>query len=201
MREQYAFALNRRGRHDEAEKVLREVLAEYGPSSETNGLLGRVFKDRWEKARGTPEARGFLKRAIESYSTGFQADWRDAFPGINAVTLMEMMDKPPPEQKEMLPVVRYAVLQKARKSPDYWDHATLMELALLGRNQDEAEEHLGDALAMVTEAWQLETTERNLRMIRELRESRGEPGAGWSKPLEEALRRKYAQMKGVQKAS
>src|SRR5262245_46709421 len=198
IREQYAFALNRRGRHEDAEKVLKEVIAEYGPSSETNGLLGRVFKDRWEKSRGSPEARSFLKSAIESYSVGFQADWRDAFPGVNAVTLMEMMDKPPPEQKEILPVVRYAATQKAKRNADYWDYATLMELAVIGRDADGAEENLGDALANVTEPWQLETTERNLRLIRELREGRGEQGASWSKRIEDALRAKHAAMKTAQ---
>ena len=50
MREQLGFALNREGRFEEAEKVLKEVIAEFGPSSETNGLLGRIYKDRWTKA-------------------------------------------------------------------------------------------------------------------------------------------------------
>jgi tetratricopeptide (TPR) repeat protein len=200
MREQYAFALNRKGKHDEAEKVLKDVIAEFGPSSETNGLLGRIYKDLWQKAKGSPQARNFLKRAIESYSAGFQADWRDAFPGVNAVTLMEMLDKPPPEQAEMLPVVRYAAMQKAKRTADYWDYATLMELAVIGRDHDDADEQLGNALAMVTEAWQLETTERNLRLIRELREARGETAAAWSKPLEDALRKRYAEMKAEHKA-
>src|SRR5262249_50026653 len=146
IREQYGFALNRLKRHTDAEKVLKAVIAEYGPSSETNGLLGRVYKDCWEKNKGTLAARGFLKQAIESDSTGFQADWRDAFPGANAVTLMGMMDKPPPEQQEILPVVRYAASQKIKRSADYWDHATLLELAVIGRDVDGAAEHLSDAL-------------------------------------------------------
>jgi hypothetical protein len=122
MREQLGFALNREAKHEEAEKVLKEVIGEFGPSSETNGLLGRVYKDRWESAKRDkrPEARNFLRRAIESYVTGFQADWRDAYPGINAVTLMEMQDKPDPMQAEILPVVKYAATQKARRSADYW---------------------------------------------------------------------------------
>ena len=59
MREQLGFALNREGKHEEAEKVLKDVIAECGPSSETNGLLGRVYKDRWEAAKKEkrPEAR------------------------------------------------------------------------------------------------------------------------------------------------
>ncbi|MGH6748161.1 MAG: TRAFs-binding domain-containing protein, partial [Methyloceanibacter sp.] len=92
MREQLGFALNREGRFADAEKVLGEVIAEFGPSSETNALLGRIYKDRWDLAKkeGLPEARALLKNAIDTYLAGFEADWRDAYPGINAVTLMEM---------------------------------------------------------------------------------------------------------------
>ncbi len=45
MREQHGFALNRQGRFEEAEKVLKAVIDEFGPSSETNGLLGRIYKE------------------------------------------------------------------------------------------------------------------------------------------------------------
>jgi hypothetical protein len=51
VREQLAFALNRNGEGDHAERVLLDVLDKRGPSSETYGLLGRVYKDRWEEAR------------------------------------------------------------------------------------------------------------------------------------------------------
>ena len=88
MREQLGFALNREGHFEEAEKVLNEVIDEFGPSSETNALLGRIYKDRWRgaKEQGLPEARALLKNAVETYLAGFEADWRDAYPGINAVT-------------------------------------------------------------------------------------------------------------------
>jgi hypothetical protein len=202
MREQYAFALNREGRSQEAEAVLKEVLQEFGPSSETNGLLGRVYKDRWESAKlaGKIEARALLRNAIDTYLAGFQADWRDAYPGVNAVTLMEMQDKPDPRQAEILPVVRYAALQKARRSVDYWDHATLLELAVIGRDAADAEERLPDVLASVPRRapWQLETTERQLRLIRELREKRSEDAA-WIKGLEDALREKRKELEAAQK--
>jgi tetratricopeptide (TPR) repeat protein len=202
MREQLGFALNREGRHEEAEKVLKEVVAEFGPSSETNGLLGRVYKDRWEQAKKDkrPEARNYLRRAIESYVTGFQADWRDAYPGVNAVTLMEMADKVDPMQAEILPVVKYAATQKARRSADCWDYATLLELAVIGRDADGADAQLGDVLAMVTEPWQLDTTERNLRLIRELRTGRGEDAA-WIGALEESLRGKRTEMEAKQQSA
>ena len=50
------FALNHEGRFEDAEKVLREVIDEFGPSSETNALLGRIYKDRW-RAMAKPDPR------------------------------------------------------------------------------------------------------------------------------------------------
>ena len=92
-----------RRRSEEAENVLRGVLEKRGPSSETNGLLGRVYKDRWaaEREHSRVRARGFLKQAIEAYRAGFEADWRDAYPGVNAVTLMEILDPGGQEQQRL----------------------------------------------------------------------------------------------------
>jgi hypothetical protein len=56
MREQYAFALNREGRR-KTETVLKENVAGIRPVSETNGLLGRVYK-----AAGTPPEGGQRSR-------------------------------------------------------------------------------------------------------------------------------------------
>ena len=195
MREQLGFALNREGRFDEAEKVLKEVIAEFGPSSETNGLLGRMYKDRWDLAKqeGRLEARALLKSAVDTYLAGFEADWRDAYPGINAVTLMEMMEKPDPRQAEILPVVRYSAARKAAKTPDYWDHATLLELAVLARDTDDAADRLGDALAVARAGWELETTTRNLSLIREMRAGRGE-NAAWIEQIEAALKERAARL-------
>jgi len=188
MREQYGFALNREGRFDEAEKVLKAVIEEFGPSSETNGLLGRMYKDRWDLARKEkrPEARSLLRRAIDTYAEGFQADWRDAYPGVNAVSLMEMQDKPDPRQAQMLPVVRYSATRKAEKNADYWDYATLTELAVLAKDADDAEDQLSEALAMARASWELESTARNLGLIRAVRTARGED-AEWIKGLEDQL--------------
>ena len=199
MREQLGFALNREGRFEDAEKVLREVIDEFGPSSETNALLGRIYKDRWRAAKdqALPEARALLKNAVEAYLAGFEADWRDAYPGINAVTLMEMMAKPDPRQAEILPVVRYSSARKAGKNPDYWDHATLMELAVLARDVDDANEKLDDALAVMPkpQPWQFKTTAGNLKDIREAREARGEDTA-WLKRIEDRLKERARSAEG-----
>ncbi len=202
VREQLGFALNRVGRAEEAESVLVEVIKEFGQNSETNGLLGRVYKDLWEQAKADGrrmEARGYLKRAIETYRAGFEADWRDPYPGVNAVTLMALQEKPDPALKDLLPVVRYAALQRARRDAghggDYWDHATLLELAVLGGDEEEAEEAAAAALAVVREPWEPATTARNLRLIREAREGRGED-AGWIADIEDALAGAEARLKG-----
>jgi propanol-preferring alcohol dehydrogenase len=55
------------------------------------------------------------------YKDRFETDRRDAYPGVNAVTLMEMMPKPDLRQTEILPLVRYSASRKAAKTPGYRD--------------------------------------------------------------------------------
>lgn len=191
VQEQYGLALNRLGRADEAERVLQEIIATRGPSSETNGLLGRVYKDRWaaaSRAGQAAEAEGWLGKAIATYLQGFEADWRDAFPGINAVTLMELASPPDPRRLELLPLLAYAVKRRiAQGAPDYWDHATRIELAVLARDEAAATQAAADALAAVRESWEPGATAGNLGLIREARARRGEVLA-WADVLEQALR-------------
>jgi hypothetical protein len=178
VQEQLALALNRAGRGEEAERVLLELIARRGPSSETYGILGRVYKDRWKVAHKDKKmvvARGLLEKAVDAYLKGFEADWRDAYPGINAVTLMELMQPPDPRRYELVPVVKYAVLRRiARGVPDYWDHATMLELAVLEKDEVAASAALARALAAVREVWEPETTVENLGLISEQRQERGE---------------------------
>ena len=192
VREQYALALNRLGRRDDAEQVLTTLIAERGPSSETLGILGRVYKDAWEDARKAGrsfEAEGHLDNAIEAYRKGFEADWRDAYPGVNAVTLMSLRDPPDERRRELLPIVRYAIERKiAAGSPDYWDFATLVELGVLAEDESAARKALGKALACRPREWMAETTARNLRLLNETRRGRGEQ-IGWADGIEAELTR------------
>src|SRR5216684_77883 len=190
VREQLALALNRAGDDARAEDVLLDILSTRGPSSETYGILGRIYKDRWERARNANEqfkARALLDKAIEMYRKGFEADWRDAYPGINTVTLMELREPPHPQCEELLPVVRYAVSRRiAGSTPDYWDYATLLELAVLGNDHEKAADSLGQALVAMREKWEGETTGRNLHLIAETRRQRGED-VQWIEQLVTAL--------------
>jgi hypothetical protein len=193
VREQQGFALNRLGKRDEAERVLKHLVDERGASSETLGLLGRVYKDRWDdanKANDSIAADGYLDDAIETYLRGFEADWRDAFPGVNAVTLMEIRNPPDPRRLQILPIVRYAVERKiARGQPDYWDYATLLELAVLAMDEVEAKKALQKTVTKIREPWEPKTTARNLSLIRAARETRGTAPA-WATAAEQELLKK-----------
>jgi hypothetical protein len=192
VREQYGFALNRAGRSDDAETVLKGVVDDHGPSSETLGLLGRVFKDRWQaalKEGASLRAAGHLDNAIDAYRRGFEADWRDAYPGVNAVTLMELGDPGGTAQQDLLPVVRYANRRRIDGgAPDYWDHATRMELAVIARDRQDAFAGAQAALAAVREPWEPETTANNLTLIRVARAEQGET-IDWADELESELRK------------
>ena len=177
IREQLGLAYNRNGASEKAKKVLEEIIDEYGPDSETNGILGRVFKDLYEKAKkeGSILAEGYLDEAIENYKTGFDADWRDAYPGVNLVTLLarkgdqEALD-------EYLPIVQFANKRKMESStPDYWDLATDSELNVLEGNYVEASKMLSKAMAKIppNETWMLETTLNNLNIILQSRNEKG----------------------------
>jgi tetratricopeptide (TPR) repeat protein len=176
VRQMLAFAQNKLGQWQEAEETLVKLIAVQGPSSEASGLLGSVYKNRWQKATAAGEtfaAKAYLKQAINSYVAGFEADWRDPYPGVNAVTLMEVADDA--RRHGLLPVVRYLSERRIAgrgHDADYWDYASLLEIAVLADDSDLADDMLGHALTVVQERWQLEATARNLRVISEARASR-----------------------------
>ncbi|OEU67933.1 MAG: hypothetical protein BA863_18240 [Desulfovibrio sp. S3730MH75] len=179
LREQLGLALNRVGRRQKAIRVLQEILSEQGPSSETSGILGRVYKDLWNEAlhqNQKLQAEGYLIHAIEMYEKGFEADPRDAYPGINALTLLEIQGSVQSieRKEELLPIVEYAVKRRLKVSVvDYWDYATLLELAVLANDEDQSRTHLNTVLSNIREPWEPETTANNLNMIRKGRKERG----------------------------
>lgn len=191
VQEQYGFALNRAGESEKAEAVLLETIDDHGPSSETLGLLGRVYKDRWaaERERSPLTAAGHLEKAIDAYRRGFEADWRDAYPGVNAVTLMEIRDPGGTPQQALVPVVRYANRRRIEQgNADYWDHATELELDIVGRDQEAATKAASTALAAVREHWEPKSTAGNLALIRRSRAEHGETVA-WADAIEQELLR------------
>ncbi|WP_089405057.1 TRAFs-binding domain-containing protein [Geodermatophilus saharensis] len=185
----FAWALNRAEEDAEAEAVLNDLLARR-PSSETYGLLGRVYKDRWERARGAARRSGLLGRAIDAYVKGFESDWRDLYPGVNAVLLMSLSSPPHERMAELLPVVSWASrrrLARQDREPDYWDHATDLALGVLTGDRARAHKELECALAVVRDRFEPETTARDLSFVSEAMRAHGED-ATWVEEIVEELR-------------
>ena len=178
VQEQLGLALNRLGRGDEAVKVLEDVIKTHGKSSETCGILGRIYKDKYIKASDENRdmaAKAFLKKAIDTYLEGFEADFRDTYPGVNLVTLLNIAgDK---RFDEIYPVVLYGVKQKMKKSSDYWDYATLLELYILKDEREKALDILNDVIITKRYDWEVETTVNNLSMIKRNKEKNGDDTA------------------------
>jgi len=176
IQEQYGFALNRAGNKNKAITVLQQLIDVNGPSSETCGILGRVYKDMYNEARERKPllAAGFLDKAIETYMMGYKADMRDYYPGVNAVSLLAV--KNDPAARDLAKVVEFSVntsLDKAGRRQglnregtidDYWPYATLLELAVIQGDQKKAGDYLIKSLVTKNELWQRKTTANNLRM-------------------------------------
>jgi hypothetical protein len=190
VQEQYAFVLNRNGGKakpvdevmiSEAEKVLRKLETDGKASSESYGIWGRIYKDKFERAYNSEnlgEAKVHLKNARKYYEKGFESDPRDAYPGINYVTCLELLGERE-KALRLLPAVEYAVNAKMkRKEPDYWDYATLLELAVIENKFDVAEEFLYEAKPLAVESWMFGTTKANLDKIINFRKKRGEETLG-----------------------
>lgn len=186
VQEQYAFVLNRNGGKakpvdevmiQEAESVLKKLEKGGKASSETYGIWGRIYKDKFErayKAGSTGEAATYLEDALTYYQKGFESDPRDAYPGINYVTCLELLGRRE-EALRLLPAVEYAVNAKMkRKTPDYWDYATLLELAVIENRFSVAEKFFYKAKPLKTEGWMFETTKENLNKICNFRKERNE---------------------------
>ena len=173
-RQQLAFALNRRGQgadKDTAIRTLQKLIEEQGESAESYGILGRVYKDKYEaaKAEGSRRAAGFLDLAIEAYTAGFEAEPADYYPGVNAITLLLVKgDEASVEQAHKLePLVTFAAVRRGgAEADDYWTVATVLELSAIGGEYDRMFQCLDRAIVMPDlESFMPKTTAKNLRLI------------------------------------
>ena len=164
IQQQYAWALNRAGRDRQAERVAKRLIASRA-SSETYGLLGRIQKDRARRAESARQRQGLMRAAVDAYTRGFEADWRDPYPGVNALSLMAVSTPADQRFEKLLPVVEFANERRLRdqnRQADYWDHATDLMLAVLQRDHARANVALEGALSVEHDPWQSETTAESL---------------------------------------
>jgi len=141
-------------------------------TSETFGIIGRVYKDHYDaerRAGNDTKAEVMLRRAIESYEAGVRKDPRDYYPGVNAVTLRLVRGTAEDLEflKGFIPVVRFAVARAPESDDDmerYWQVATKLELATAAKDWDAAQDFLIDLLAVSAHDWMRETTIGNLEI-------------------------------------
>jgi hypothetical protein len=153
------------------------LLQERGSSAETLGILGRVYKDLYREAKEANKAiaAGYLDKAIDAYKKGFECEPMDYYPGVNAITLLlQKGDQKAIEEAEKLtPLVSFAVARKGgTASSDYWDLATVLELAVIARDEKMAISVLPKVLVNADASWMVKTTADNLDMIKNLRKEK-----------------------------
>lgn len=174
VRQQLAFALNRRNKDGDrarAQKVLEQLVEDHGVNAETQGILGRIYKDQYNeaKAAGSVRAGGFLELAIEAYTKGFEAEPLDYYPGVNAITLLlQKGDDDALAQVDYLaPLVTFAAVRAGgEKSADYWTVATVLELAAVAQDYGLAGRCLNRAVSLPgIEPWMFKTTMANLQLL------------------------------------
>jgi tetratricopeptide (TPR) repeat protein len=178
VRQQRAMALNRCGERERALKLLERLIKDHGPDPESLGILGRVHKDRYKEAKqaGSIIAPAALDDAIDAYRQGFEADPRDYYPGVNAVTLLvEKGDEEAlAEADRLVPLVSFAVARRGgASSRDYWDLATVLELACIGGEWATAGRVLPRVIAAADEPWMAGTTHDNLALLKDARGRQG----------------------------
>ena len=187
VQEQYAFVLNRNGGKanptdtvmiDKAEAVLKALEDAGKASSETYGIWGRIYKDKFDRVydKDKRAAKVPLQKASDIYQKGFESDPRDAYPGVNYATCIELLGKKE-DALRLVPAVEYAVKAKIKRkggAADYWDKATLLELAIIESKYDAAWDLFYEAKPLATEEWMMGTTLNNLQKILNFRKERGE---------------------------
>ena len=205
VRQQRALALyrqNRAGGREEAVALLQSLLKEKGADPETLGILGRIHKDRYKelKKSGSIMAAAALEAAIDAYRKGFESDPRDYYPGVNAITLLvEQGDADSlAEADRLVPLVSFAVARRGgASSSDYWDVATVLELAAIGRDWKLAMRVLPKVLDLGRYAWRIATTKNNLALLRTARAAAGQDVAAVDEIIGH-LERRHEDLRGAE---
>ncbi|MBX3255922.1 MAG: DUF4071 domain-containing protein [Chitinophagaceae bacterium] len=179
---QLAHAYNQAGEYGKAETVLLDAEQKIGKHPETNGLLGSIFKKkaREASARDKLAERGFLKKAINAYREGYDANPADYYPGINLLNLLATTGLDNGMYEKYLPLVAYAIERKVKDQPnDYWAQASGLELEVLRGDQDKAMDYLQAAKASRYYPWEIASTAENLKRIKLQKEQAGSPAVTW----------------------
>ena len=140
-KQSFAFAINRLGRHNEAQRILNECLSQFGKDSETYGLLGRTYKDQYKKEQNSIQKEAFLQLAIDAYSNGFAHDMHNYYTGINAAQLLLLKDtvQAQIEMNDILTIIDYSIKAIPDNKKDFWTYATYINCLIMKKRYQEAQ--------------------------------------------------------------
>ncbi|HWP56524.1 MAG TPA: TRAFs-binding domain-containing protein [Candidatus Acidoferrales bacterium] len=207
-RRQKGVVLGRLKRYEAAKEWAEALVEEFPHDAESWALLGRVEKDGWVDAwragektvaqmRGdAAQEEGLLREAIDAYATGFRKDAAHYYSGINAVTLLHLLEhltgsrERAEVRREMEGGIRWAARGALEKDPkDYWARATLAELEALVSPKETVEAAYRSAVAAADRDWfKLSSSREQLLLLKDLG-FRAQEVAGALQILERALGR------------
>lgn len=176
MKEQYAYGLNRRNKGNDRKKAEEFLLTLVKENSETCGILGRVYNDMHKEKKqmraSQVEIDSYLNEAIKYFKLGFECDWSNYYTGINAATLMLAKDGlNGAGYRDILGFLRWKLetvdIQNIKTEEYYWVVATTLEVNVLYRDWEKANDVLWRLIKVKREPWMIETTINNLTEIRE----------------------------------
>ncbi len=172
--QQYALALNRVGQVDKAVNEMQEVIATYGESPESYGILGRIYKDRYIQTSQI----GYLDKAINAYERGFNLDIRDFYPGVNLATLLLQKGDCASisKMKNIITILLYTLSQN-QINPDVWQQCSFIEILCLQQDWENACSKEESLLTRIPKPapFILNTLKNNLSLIRQAFNKQGIP--------------------------
>lgn len=180
IQEQHALALGRVGEFRRATQILERLIAQR-PNSETYGLLGGVYRRQHRKeaseGRTGRYLQGLYDKAQDAYRRGFECDWRDPYPGVNAVVLAALINLNQTLSEPLFGAVRYAVERRLTGvNPEYWDYACGLQLAVVAGDTERADGHLAKLLVRMDQDFEKTSTLETLRELRVVSEEHGNQG-------------------------
>ena len=156
------------------------------------GHVGRIYKDRFVAAANAGDegsARGFLKRALDAYLTGYKEGLDQLWHGINSVALLARPEAAAidTDALETARNIARAILEKAAKRNDAYGDATLAESYLALGDFDSALAHVKTYVATASvDGFALNNLRRQLAQVWRL-DTRPSPGPEMLALLEAAL--------------
>ncbi|MDP8979705.1 MAG: TRAFs-binding domain-containing protein [Acidobacteriota bacterium] len=166
LRQLKALALARSGSPEEAESILKALVAEGHRDQETLGMQARVLKDRGLLAAAPAERERLLRSARDSYREAWRSPL-EYWSGINAATLSLLLGETA-DAKNLASQIRATCLEKRAKTeePDYWLEATIGEAELILENWNEADKYYSSAASIAgDDLARLASTRRNAHLI------------------------------------